>query len=173
MGVRVPSPGDLVITPRVLDQGSFDDLSARLQALIKQAHASLGELGGVLRELAEARAETATSSSFLQERLRVSVRMLTAFQTQIEHIESLLGTLRRRQQDADRAMVEIDERIDLARQRTEALAELVESAEVNITVLAHKSAKAAGRAEARAAELAQLLARADELHHRETRSEET
>jgi ABC-type transporter Mla subunit MlaD len=173
MGVRVPTPGDVVITPRVLDQASFDDLAASLQDLIRHAHAAGDELRGVLDELAESRAETGRSSSFLQERLRVSVHMLTAFQTQIEQVESLLDTLRRRQQDAERAMAEIDERIDLAGQRTETLARLVESAEVNITVLAHKSAKAAGRAEARASELAQLLAWADELHRRETRSEET
>jgi ABC-type transporter Mla subunit MlaD len=173
MGVGVPSPGDVVITPRVLDQSSFDDLAASLQKLIKQSHAAGDELRGVLADVVAARAETGKSSSFLQERLRVSVRMLTAFQTQIEHVESLLDTLNRRQQDAERAMAQIDERIDLARQRTDALAELVESAEVNITVLAHKSAKAAGRAEARASELAQLLAWADELQPREPRSEET
>jgi chromosome segregation ATPase len=162
-----------VITPRVLDQASFDGLADSLQTLIMQANASAAELRGVLGELAESRAETGRSSSFLQERLRVSVRMLTAFQTQIEQVESLLDTLRGRQQDAQRAMAEIDERISLAGQRTEALSRLVESAEINITVLAHKSAKAAGRAEARASELAQLLAWADELHRRETRGEET
>ena len=169
----MPTPGDVVITPRVLDQASFDSLADSLQTLIKQAHASAAELRGVLDELAEDRRETAKSTGHLQERLQVSVRMLTAFQTQIEHVESLLDTLGRRQQDAQRAMAEIDERISLAGQRTEALDRLVESAEVNITVLAHKSAKAAGRAEARAGELAQLLAWADELHCRETRSEET
>ena len=169
----MPTPGDVVITPRVLDQASFDGLAESLQTLIEHANASAAELRGVLGELAEDRRETARSTGHLQERLRVSVRMLTAFQTQIEQVESLLDTLRCRQQDTQRAMAEIDERISRADQRTEALARLVESAEVNITVLAHKSAQAAGRAEARASELAQLLAWADELHPRETRSEET
>jgi ABC-type transporter Mla subunit MlaD len=172
MGVRVPSPGDVVITPRVLDQASFDDLAASLQVLIKQAHAAGGELRGVLGELAEARAETATSSGFLQERLGVSVRMLKAFQTQIEHVDSLLETLRARQQDVQHAMADIDERIDLARDRADALARLVESAEVNIAVLAHKTARAASRAEVKAEELARVVARAQDMHRPGTRSEE-
>ncbi|MHC4273631.1 MAG: hypothetical protein ACYTF2_08295 [Planctomycetota bacterium] len=159
MAVRVPSPGDVLITPRVLDQASFDDLAASLQALIKQADAAAGELRGVLGKLGEGRAESVNASGFLQERLRVSARMLKAFQTQIEHAEALLETLRRRQQDTERAMARIDERIDLASDRAEALTRLVESAEVNIAVLAHKTAQAASGAEARAAELAELLAR--------------
>jgi chromosome segregation ATPase len=161
-----------MITPRVLDQSSYDDLAASLQSLIGDANTSAGELRRVLGELAGARAETAKSSGFLQERLKVSVRMLDAFQTQIEHVGSLVEALRRQQQDAKRAMAEVDERIGLAGERTDALTRLVESAEVNIAVLAHKSAKAAGRAEARAAELAQLLERADMLQRPETRSEE-
>jgi septal ring factor EnvC (AmiA/AmiB activator) len=161
MAVHVPSPGDVLITPRVLDQASFDDLAASLQALIKQAGTAAGDLRGTLGELAEGRAETARSSGFLQERLRVSARMLKAFQTQIEHAEALLETLRRRQQGTERAMAQIDERIDLAGDRAEALARLVESAEVNIAVLAHKTAQAASQGEARAAELAELLARGE------------
>ncbi len=168
----MPTPGDVVITPRVLDQASFDDLAASLQSLIKQAHAAGGELRGVLGELAEARAETARSSGFLQERLRVSVRMLKAFQTQIEHVDSLLEMLRARQHDTERDLAEIDERIDLARDRTDALARLVESAEVNIAVLAHKTARAAGRAGDKAEELARMVARAQDMHCPETRSEE-
>ncbi|MHC4776498.1 MAG: hypothetical protein ACYTBR_14705, partial [Planctomycetota bacterium] len=64
MAVRVPSPGDVLITPRVLDQASFDDLSASLQALIKQADAAAGELRCVLGELAEGRAESVNASGF-------------------------------------------------------------------------------------------------------------
>jgi hypothetical protein len=61
MGVRVPSAGEVLITPRVLDQASFDDLAASLQALIKQAGTTSGELRGVLRELAEGRAEASAA----------------------------------------------------------------------------------------------------------------
>ena len=46
-----------------------------------------------------------------------------------------------------RAQAEIDERIDLATDRTDVLARLVESAEVNIALAAHKAARAATRSE--------------------------
>ena len=147
MDVRVPSRGDVVLTPRVLDQASFDELAGSLEALIEQARAAGGELRGVLGEVADARAETAGSAGFLQERLRVSVRMLKAFQTQIEHIESLLETLQQRERDAQRTLAGIDERIECARQRAEALEDLVESAEVNIAVAAHKAAQVVKRSE--------------------------
>ena len=32
MGVRVPSPGDVVITPRGLDRASFDDLARLVES---------------------------------------------------------------------------------------------------------------------------------------------
>jgi chromosome segregation ATPase len=147
MAVPVPSPSDVLITPRVLDQGSYDDLALSLRSLIDEATATRGELRRVLDELSEARGEMRESSGFLQERLKVSVRMLKAFQTQIEHVETLLETLSGRQRETQRALAEIDERIYLAADRAEALARFVESAEVNIAVAAHKSARAAMRSE--------------------------
>ena len=58
-------------------------------------------------------------------------------------------------------------------EHADTLDRLVESAEVNIAVLAHKTAQSASRVETRAAELAELLARGEQGQHPETRSEET
>jgi chromosome segregation ATPase len=134
-----------MITPRVLNQAAFDDLAARLQALIEQANDSVHELRGVLGELSGAKTEASRSSGFLQDRLLVGARLVKAFQTQIDHVDELLENLGRQRLEAERALDEIEERIEFARDRAENLTRLVESAEVNIAVTAHRSAQLASR----------------------------
>jgi chromosome segregation ATPase len=150
---------DVLITPRVLDQAAFDSLSESLRSLIRDAIASGSELRGALDELTGARDEATKSSRFLQDRLKVSVRMLKAFQSQIEQIQSQIETLDNDRRSGQQLLAEIEQRVDSVRDRTEALTQLVESAEVNIAVLAHRSAQAATKAELTAAELAGRLAR--------------
>ena len=136
---------DVMITPRVLNQAAFNDLAAGLKALIEQANDSAYELRSVLGELSGANTEASRSSSFLQDRLVVGARMVKAFQTQIDHVDALLEGLGRQRLEAERALEEIEERIELAHDRAEALTRLVESAEVNIAVTAHRSAQLASR----------------------------
>lgn len=151
MGARVPPaeaappalPCDVLITPRVLDQASFDDLAASLRALIGQANDSASALREVLGELSGARTEATRSSAFLQERLKVGAGMVKAFQTQIDRVEAMLTSLGRQRLEAERTLDEIEERIEFAHRRAEALTQLVESAEVNIAVTAHRSAQMA------------------------------
>ncbi len=123
--------------------------------------------------------DASKTSAFLQDRLRVGVRMLKALQTQIEHaatvvdamessrasaieaaerladirglvehrIEEAVGSAfersQRRLAAREAALDQVDEQIALADARAEAVTQLVESAEVNIAALAHKSARRA------------------------------
>jgi predicted nucleic acid-binding Zn-ribbon protein len=147
MGVRVPPEAndrEIVITPRALDQASYDDLSVSLRALIDRAVAVTGELRAAMNEVDGLRDETGQAAVALQERLRVSVRMLKAFQVQIEHIESVLADQAAASRRTEQTLAELDRRIAQAEDRAEAVTRLVESAEVNIAVLAHKTARNAG-----------------------------
>jgi chromosome segregation ATPase len=148
-----PAPScDVMITPRVLNQAAFNDLAASLKALIEQASNSAYELRSVLDDLSGARNEASRSSGYLHDRLKVGARMVKAFQTQIDHVEAVLEGLGRQRLEAERTLEEIEERIELAHDRAEALTRLVESAEVNIAVTAHRSAQLASRDAARSEE---------------------
>lgn len=195
---------DVLITPRVIDQTSFDNLAASLQALIDQAGAAAGELREALKQTAEVRTQTAKASGHLQDRLRVSARMLKAFQSQIEDVRATMSDLKSHKQQTEQAateldallsgsearardavelfekrtaeasrsalqryeqqitarqpaLAEMDQRIDDAKDRGETLAKLVESAEVNVAVLAHKSAQATKQVEAEAVQTGRIV----------------
>lgn len=184
---------------RVLDQGS--ELAVTLRSLIDQA---------------ETMAEQASKrSAFLQDRLQVGVRLLGAFQTQIEHVQTLLQTMEtcrasavgavadlaemrsvvegRLRQTLDslqgraddllgsvferyerqitareEALARLDEELARAQDRAEALTRMVESAEVNVAVLAHKSAQAAREAAERADEARRKVGQLVEAKPRKT-----
>ena len=103
----------------------------------------------------------ASAAAFLQERLRVSAGALKALQTQIDEMQVLLAALRDGRQDAEkavqlyeekltareRALDRVDERIALAADRTEALSNMVESAEVNLAVLLSRVARLTSRSD--------------------------
>jgi len=148
----VPTPGDVVITPRVLDQTHAS--AAELHCRETRSEETRETTGGTHREAGEA-------GRFVRVRLAATIPECHPVRAtrKLLHPNAHARLAALAVRATRRATAEIDERISLAGQRTEALARLVESAEVNITVLAHKSAKAAGRA--------------DELNRRDTRSEET
>ena len=94
------------------------------------------------------------AAEFLQQRLRVGAGMLKALQAQIDETSSLIRDLRHRRQEAEEALRlyeqkltarehaldRVDERIALAADRAEVLSNMVESAEVNLAVLAARAA---------------------------------
>ncbi len=195
---------DVLITSPVIDQTSLDNLAASLQALIDQAGAAASELREALKQTAEVRSQTAKASGHLQDRLRVSARMLKAFQSQIEDVQATMTDLKSHKQQTEQAateldallsgsearardavelfeqraaeasrsamqryerqitarqpaLAEMDQRIDDAKVRGETLAKLVESAEVNVAVLAHKSAQATKQIEAEAVQTDRIV----------------
>ena len=83
------------------------------------------------------------SAEFLQQRLKVGAGMLKALQAQIDQLHDLSRLLQQRRQEAEQALERVDDRIALAADRAEVLSNMVESAEVNLAVLAGRAARAA------------------------------
>ncbi len=80
------------------------------------------------------------AAEFLQQRLRVGAGMLKALQAQIDELHGLARDLRHARQEAEQALDRVDERIALAADRAEVLSNMVESAEVNLAVIAGRAA---------------------------------
>ncbi len=102
--------------------------------------------------------EVTTGAQMLHERLRVGAQMLQALEAEIARAQHLLEELDRRADETlasrfthyerqisarEQALDRIDETLAAAGERAETLARMVESAEINIAVLAHKAARAA------------------------------
>ncbi len=132
-GAVAETTGEIVITPRVLDQAAYDDLAAMLQALI-------GEAGAAAGTLRQGLGESSKASASLQERLKVSVRMLKALQLQLDGARAHADELARQRRRVEQAVEEAEDRLGALLDRAEALSRLVESAEVNIAVAAHRAA---------------------------------
>ena len=105
------------ITPRVLDQGAFDELSGRLEKLIAEAHQSVADLEAratSLRKLQEAPRDATTQ---LQERLRLGARMLKAFQGQIDLAQNSIADLQTQDADVVRNADEVKQTLQAFDQR--------------------------------------------------------
>ncbi len=99
------------------------------------------------------------AAEFLQQRLRVGAGMLKALQAQIDETQALILDLRHRRQEAEEALRlyeqkltarehaldRVDERIAIAADRAEVLSNMVETAEVNLAVLAARAARSTER----------------------------
>ncbi len=85
------------------------------------------------------------AAEFLQQRLRVSAGMLKALQGQIDEMHGLFRDLRQGRQEVEQVLDRVDERIALAADRAEVLSNMVESAEVNLAVLAARAARSTER----------------------------
>lgn len=143
------SPDDAA--PPSLDaRGHHVPLASRLMD-----ETSLESAASTLRSLIE---EAVEASAGLQERLRLSARMLKATQTMAERAEKALDRLAKR----ERALADLERWEEGAQDRGEAIARLVESAEVNVAVLSHKSARAAAEAHEKAARARDLILRCEQ-----------
>ena len=198
---KPPATNDVLITPRVLDQRAFAELSETLRALIDEARQAGEVLAETTRQHAQQAADSASSSKQLQERLHLSARMLKAMQAQSAALSSAAaatetlekqcapfeqrlearmqqlveGAETRLEQAVDRAITrlsdgagsqerllqEVDQRLGELMPRAERLGQLVETAEVNIAALSHRSAVSIRKAEQVADGLSTLLDRSD------------
>ncbi|MCH8315964.1 MAG: hypothetical protein IIA64_08335 [Planctomycetes bacterium] len=84
---------DILLTPRVLDQNAFNQLSETLRGLIEQANGAAQLLRDEFEQADGAKGQASKASAGLHERLRVSARMLKAFQSQIDLVQERIGQL--------------------------------------------------------------------------------
>lgn len=192
---------DVFLTPRVLDERAFQKFAEQLRSLIADAESASTRLEQAAAQNNTDRDEAARSSQQLQERLRLSARMLKAVQVQSEaiektaanaeqlerrlqqlneqvgqcsadhqqradeaasgieqridaHADEVLVRLRQASDNAERLLQELDQRMGELMPRAERLCQLVETAEVNIAALAHRSADNARKAQ----QVGQMLA---------------
>jgi DNA repair exonuclease SbcCD ATPase subunit len=108
---------DIFLTPRVLDQGAFNDLAGTLQALIREASGAMDRLDERLEAARRSAAEPAAASDRLQERLRLGARMLKAFQSQIDRAEALVGSLDEHRRRTEALQRQIEQRFAEFEQR--------------------------------------------------------
>ena len=102
---------DVMLTPRVLDQSSYDSLSDALGAQIEKASEILSELRERFDQAKDARGQATKASTSLQERLRVSARMLKAFQSQIDSVQECLTALGTTKEEAAKSSTKLTEQI--------------------------------------------------------------
>ncbi len=86
---------EVFLTPRVLDQRVFDELAGTLRSLLDEADEKVGRIKERLDQAGRYQAAPGAAAEQLQERLRLGARMMKAFQSQIDRVESLLGDLGR------------------------------------------------------------------------------
>ena len=84
---------DILLTPRVLDQNAFNQLSETLRGLIEQANGAAQLLRDEFDQASGAKGQASKASAGLHERLRVSARMLKAFQSQIDLVQERITHL--------------------------------------------------------------------------------
>lgn len=81
----------IFLTPRVIDQETFDDLAGALRELIAEADQYRTLLAEQIGDADRGGEQAAKLNASLQERLRLSARMLKAFQSQIVRIETAIA----------------------------------------------------------------------------------
>jgi DNA repair exonuclease SbcCD ATPase subunit len=105
----------IFLTPRVIDQGAFDELSRALRSQLEEADRKIVELGERLEQVRQSDDQPARSAEQLQERLRLGARMLKAFQSQIDRVGASIEQLQTHRQQTEDAVATVDERLDALR----------------------------------------------------------
>ncbi len=80
--VDIEAQVPVLMTPRVLDQQAFSELSSALAVQIEQATAARQSLGSLLGEIRQEKSEMVDATSRLQDRLQVGARLLKALSEQ-------------------------------------------------------------------------------------------
>ena len=82
MHVDIDTQAPVMMTPRVLDQQAFTELSDTLTDQIEQATSARSSLGELLRDIRQEKAEVLEATGRLQDRLQVGARLLKALSEQ-------------------------------------------------------------------------------------------
>jgi hypothetical protein len=120
------------------------DHAAVLRRLIDEATDARAALESVADQVGRHEGASARATARLQDRLRVGTGMLRALQVQLALAREAVADLERRSTELTRLQACLDETLV----RAQRLVDAVESAEVNIAVVAHRAGSAARRAEA-------------------------
>ena len=92
---RPKNEPDVFLAPRVIDQRAFDELAGSLRSLVNEAEVICRKLEENQSQSENIELQGRKTSMLLQERLRLSARILKAFQTQIERVEKVMTQLDR------------------------------------------------------------------------------
>ena len=84
---------EVFLSPRVVDQESFDELATTMRTLVDEAVRSTQRLETVMHEARSEQEAPAKAAAQLQERLRLGARMLKAFQAQIDRVDATMSDL--------------------------------------------------------------------------------
>lgn len=88
VSVEVSKDNSGFLTPRVLDQRAFDELSRTLRGLVKDARTATDELSQTIHQAEERDRASMGSAQQLQEQIRLSARLLKAVQLQSETLSN-------------------------------------------------------------------------------------
>lgn len=199
------------VTPRVLDQRAFDELSRTLRELVKDARTATAELSETISGAEQRDRDAVRSAEHLQEQVRLSARLLKAMQVQAESLQSVSKVAEQsstqtealrelfdnKSKEIDRRVAsilagvetrvneiiekrveemlkarceqllaarkvallsEVENRLAELQQPAERVCQMVETAEVNIAALAHRSALSVRQAEETAEKCTELSA---------------
>ncbi len=99
------------LSPRVVDESSFDELATTMRTLVDDADRARGELQQAVDSVRHEHEQPKQAAAQLQERLRLGARMLKAFQAQIERVESTMNDLGDQHQLVERERQQLFERL--------------------------------------------------------------
>ena len=149
-----PMAREVFLTPRVLDQNAFEELSGALKGMVREASAEAAALKGTLDSATKVRAEVAEATGKQRATLELSSKVLKALTARAESLEQILSRIENGRAMLDRLSLE-SERLVASRVASveSGLRQAAETIEVRI-------AEASASGEAAADRLDQALARA-------------
>lgn len=100
------------MTPRVIDQAVFDELSSSLRSLVDEAGGAAKKLQSLVEQAMDGDQWANKASVHLQERLRLSARMLKAFQAQIARVEQSIEDMQGQEKTLESARGSMDESLE-------------------------------------------------------------
>ena len=109
---EMPDTDSILLSPRVLDQQSATELSNSIRELIDSAREESNRLRETIDQVAARESQATKSARQLHERLSLGARMLKAFQTQIEHVDTLLEAAGKREEQVEKLETELDTKIN-------------------------------------------------------------
>lgn len=103
---------EVFLSPRVIDEHAFNDLATTIRTMIDDATGVSDRLAGLLEKASDDNVWTNKASDHLQERLRLSARMLKAFQSQITRVEQTVASMDGQEQTLEASRQSLDESLE-------------------------------------------------------------
>lgn len=103
---------EVFLSPRVIDEQAFNEFATTIRTLIDDATSTSDRLAGLLEKASDDDVWTNKASDHLQERLRLSARMLKAFQSQITRVEQTITSMDVQEQTLESSRQSLDESLE-------------------------------------------------------------